>query len=89
MATGSIIIEDQVRIPSDVFDLEGFRRWASSDEFPERGRFSFIAGQVEVDMSPEELQSHNRLKTALTIQLGNFAAAQDSGEILSDGASCE
>ena len=43
-----------IRIPARAATLAGFRAWALSDEFPERGRFSFINGELFVDMSPEE-----------------------------------
>jgi hypothetical protein len=35
-------------------ELEGFRRWAFSAEFPEIGRIDYLAGDVEVDTSPED-----------------------------------
>jgi Uma2 family endonuclease len=60
MAT--VLFEDQFEIPF-VGDLTGFRRWAHSDRFPERGRIDYIAGNIEVDMSPEDLFTHGTLKT--------------------------
>ncbi len=60
MAT--LVIEDEVRVPARVTDLRTFRRWAHSPEFPSRGRFAFLAGEVWVEMSPEELFWHNQVK---------------------------
>jgi len=55
-------IEEQVEIPLGVRTLADFRRWAASDDFPERGRIDFISGSLEVDMSPEDLFCHGTLK---------------------------
>ena len=41
----------EVILPSSALTLEGFRAWALSDDCPERGRFSFLDGQVVIDMS--------------------------------------
>jgi len=50
----SIIFEERVEIPMDVRTLADFRRWALSEHFPQTGRIDFVAGSIEVDMSPEE-----------------------------------
>ncbi|MBN1442783.1 MAG: Uma2 family endonuclease [Planctomycetes bacterium] len=86
MASRGIVFEDRLRIPADVFTLEGFRAWAHSDGFPERGQFSFIGGEVEVDMSPEELETHNKLKGSLFVALSLWIDQSNLGEILADRA---
>ena len=53
-----------LRIPTRALTHEGFREWAVSDEFPERGRISWISGELWVDMSPESLETHNAVKVA-------------------------
>jgi len=60
----SILIEDRIRIPA-IESLADFRRWALSAEFPESGRIDFINGQIEVDMSPEDLYTHGTLKAEI------------------------
>ncbi len=59
MAT--VVFEEQIEVPS-IEDLAGFRAWALSDEFPQRGRIDYIGGRIEVDMSPEDLFTHGTLK---------------------------
>ena len=86
MSVGAVIFEDLVRVPADVFDLDRFRAWAHSDDFPETGHISFIDGEVEIDMSPEELSSHNRIKRDLSTDLNVFLRKADTGELLVDGA---
>src|SRR5947209_1245551 len=47
----SILLEEKVRIPAGIDDVEAFRRWARSDAFPEHGRFAFLQGTLWVDLS--------------------------------------
>lgn len=86
MASGSLFIEGNIRVPSDVYDLTGFRRWVHSDSYPARGRFAYLAGEVFADMSPENLQTHNKLKGTITRYSDEWADLRGIGEILSDGA---
>ncbi len=86
MATGSLFIEGNIRVPSDVYDLTGFRRWVHSDNYPERARFAYLAGEVFADRSPEDLQRHNKTKNGLTYALTDWVTKYDIGEILADGA---
>ena len=81
---GLLLLENDVSIPADVFDLASFRRWARSDDFPERGRIDFVAGRVEVDMSPEDIGTHNNPKTAITAALFAEVTVRDLGQLWSD-----
>ncbi|HSN89358.1 MAG TPA: hypothetical protein VL025_21520 [Thermoanaerobaculia bacterium] len=49
-------MEVPFRIPASARNLEGFRQWARSDRFPDYGRIDYVGGDLEVHMSPEELQ---------------------------------
>jgi hypothetical protein len=46
--------DESVVIPDGISDLEAFRRWTHSEDFPEAGRIWFLQGQVWVDMSKEQ-----------------------------------
>jgi Uma2 family endonuclease len=83
----TVVIADDVRIPAWVTDLASFRRWRRSKSFPTRGRVSWLAGEIWVDMSMEQLFDHNRLKTHITIVLGGFVEREDLGYFLSDRTS--
>src|SRR5690349_19159351 len=74
-----------VRVPGWVSDLASFRRWALSDEVPEKTRLSYFRGEVWVDLTMEQLFWHNRLKTVVTAALENLVTAGDLGEFFSDG----
>ena len=50
----AVLFEEQLRIPA-INSLKDFRRWLRTDDFPERGRIDYIAGQIEINMSPEDL----------------------------------
>src|SRR5262245_1340362 len=56
---------DGIEIPAGIVDLERFRAWARSDNFPERGRIDWVAGRLEVDMSPEDLNTHGSPKSEI------------------------
>jgi len=66
--------------------LADFRRWATSEDFPERGRIDYIAGRIDVDMSPEDLHTHGKLKTELVIVLGRRVKQAGLGELYTDRA---
>lgn len=82
----AIIIADQVRIPAWVVDLDSFRRWTRSDDFPQLGRFAYLQGQLWVDLNREELFTHNLLKTEFTTVVGALVRGDALGYLFSDGA---
>jgi Uma2 family endonuclease len=84
----STIIFDyaSVRIPSWVTDRAAFRRWLNSDDFPEKGRICYLAGEVWVDLSREQLFSHNQVKHEFSFVLGGLVKADKLGVYFPDGA---
>jgi Uma2 family endonuclease len=82
MAT-SVIFEELVEVPF-VRSLADFRAWALSDQFPERGRIDYVAGRIEVDMSPEDLFCHGTLKVELVATLSRLVKRKASGYLFSD-----
>ncbi|GMU20099.1 MAG: hypothetical protein AMXMBFR13_01990 [Phycisphaerae bacterium] len=80
----SIIIEEKIRIPGHFPDIASFRDWARSDEFPETGRYSFLNGEVWVDMSPERLFSHNQVNGEFAIVIGTLVKANRLGRYFHD-----
>lgn len=86
MLNGAVLIEERVRIPADVFRLRRFRAWAHSESFPERGRISFLGGEIDVDMSPEELETHNKVKLAISRDISLRVEELDLGEVFADRA---
>jgi len=79
-----VVIEDQARIPGWVNDLESFRRWALSDEYPDHGLFAYFHGDIWVDMSMEELLTHSRVKAAFTGTLVILSQQTKTGSFVPD-----
>ena len=82
----SIIFQEQLEVPGDIGSLADFRRWATSDGFPDQGRIDYIAGCIEVDMSPESLYTHGGLKVELVRVLAQLVRDDDLGELYTDHA---
>jgi Uma2 family endonuclease len=75
----------QVDVPADAHTLEGFRAWVRSGTFPEHGRIALVQGELLIDMSPERLGIHNKIKTEIASVLHALAKRLHLGEIFSDG----
>lgn len=78
----SVLFDEQVEIPLGIKDLADFRRWAHSKEFPQRGRIDYLAGRIEVDMSPEDLFTHGTLKTEVAGEIRIRVNQLDLGHTL-------
>lgn len=76
--------EESFQIPAAAFTFEGFRRWAQSETFPESGRIDYLAGDVDVDMSPEEISTHSLVKSAFALGLGILIAERELGYLFID-----
>jgi Uma2 family endonuclease len=79
-------LDDTVDIPDTAWTLEGFRAWALSRDFPQRGRIDYLAGSIEVDMSPEELRTHGSVKTEISATLHDLVGRRDRGNVYIDRA---
>src|SRR5205823_201663 len=73
-------------IPAGAATYEGFRAWATSDEFPEMLRVSYMNQGILIDMSPEELETHNKVKGEVSRVVGNLNRDLDLGELYFDRA---
>ncbi len=73
-----------VRLPAQAASFDGFRAWARSDDFPAHGRFTFIDEGVLIDMSPEDLETHNLVKTEVVRVLAGLNRELQLGILCSD-----
>jgi Uma2 family endonuclease len=80
----AVIFEEDLRIPEDAFTFEGFQRWTESEEFPETGRIDYLAGDLEVDRSPEDLFTHGAPKIAITSKLHALVVESEMGHVFLD-----
>ena len=85
VSMSTIVFQENVRIPFSVIDLDSFREWAKSDEFPDRGRYSFLNGEVWVDLMPEQLFMHTSVKVEFGHVLHPMMKANRRGRFFGDG----
>jgi Uma2 family endonuclease len=81
----TVVIEEKVRVPGWVEDLASFRQWAHSLESPERGNISYLKDEVWVDMSKEQLFSHNQVKAEISSVLTILVKKNRLGLFFPDG----
>ena len=80
-----VLYDDAVHIPDRIDSLAAFRRWVRSDEFPETGRICYLDGLVWVDMSKEQLFTHNQVKQEFNLVIGGLVKAEQLGRYFPDG----
>ncbi|MBI3821485.1 MAG: Uma2 family endonuclease [Planctomycetes bacterium] len=94
-----VVINGNVRIPAWVMNQDSFRRWAFSNAFPQRGRYSWLDGNLWVEVYSDLLEALSdadakdlRRQASAPLQhadfpsLGNGAADSAHGtEIMIDG----
>src|SRR5437879_5511808 len=92
MPTAELVLQTEaldegksIHIPPTAHTLAGFRAWAKSADFPERGKFAFIGDKLYADVTMEEIETHNKVKSEIASTLHQRAKARDLGEVYSDG----
>ena len=81
------IYEDvEVTVPEWVVDLEAFRRWGREDDFPEKANISYLRDEVWVDLSREQIYTHNQVKGEISAVLRELVNTNGSGRFFSWGA---
>lgn len=81
----TILLEDvSFRIPATARTWKGYREWALSAKFPEHGSISFVNGEIQIDMSPERIDSHNFIKLQVSAVLALLVQEMKSGYMFAD-----
>ncbi len=80
-----IIISGLFHIPRGIGNLETFRDWVRSMECPGRARLAWLAGTLWVDLTMEQLYTHNQVKGAVGAGVWNLVTASGQGRYLPDG----
>jgi Uma2 family endonuclease len=80
----SIGLVETLRIPAGAHALEGFRRWTWSESFPEKGRIDFLDGELEIDLSPENVYQHGVAKMAIAAALHDQVTRTGKGLVCVD-----
>jgi len=74
-----------LEIPGKAHAISGFREWIESDDVPEKLRVTFLNGEIILDMSKEELETHNKVKTEVMWVLGSLDRDAEAGTLYSEG----
>jgi Uma2 family endonuclease len=77
--------QNSFSLPLEAHTHAGFRDWATSDAYPERGRVSFLANEIFIDMSPERLNSHSSIKANILYALMQYGFETNRGIAHGDG----
>lgn len=64
---------------------DAFRDWATSPSFPEQVVVTYLNGEVCIDMSPDNLDTHNLLKGKVFRVLDELVERKDLGVLFADG----
>jgi Uma2 family endonuclease len=73
-------------IPPTAYWLAGFREWALSDNYPERGQITFSPDELIIDLSPELFETHNFIKVEIGFVLYGLIRPQRLGDFFADRA---
>ena len=86
MSSTVIVVHPRgLRIPTALGDLGAFCAWARSEEFPEGVRIDYLAGEVDIDISPEDVTTHGTPKAAIVAGLHLLVVDDlDLGLVLTD-----
>lgn len=76
----------EVRVPEWGRDWKTFRRWTECEDFPQHGHIAYLRGAVWIDMSKEQIFSHNQFKTKCAKLLDGIIEGESLGLYFSDGA---
>ena len=87
-AAGVVLHTDRgtVELPVAAPDFDTFRAWTLSDDFPRSGKYSYLAGRLEIDLTSESLNTHASLKVDLAAALHVLIVATRLGRVYSDSA---
>jgi Uma2 family endonuclease len=84
LATDYVPLERSLVLPASAATLAGFRRWVLSDDYPDIGQVTFCQGELLVDMSPQRLDSHSKVKAEIYRALGNLLRQPRLGTLYDD-----
>ncbi len=79
-----LVRDEQIVVPPSAHILQGFRDWVLSDAVPEKLKIHFIDGEIIIDMSGEELETHGKVKGEMNSVLTHLNKKTKGGEYYDD-----
>lgn len=82
-APGTVVFlmdNGELEVPP-IRSLSEFREWTRSDDFPDWGRIDYLAGEIAIDMSPQDLYSHGTVNGEIYSVLHWRVKRTDRGQI--------
>lgn len=76
---------ERVSVPGWVVDIQSFRRWTDTDDFPDKGRIWWLCGEVWIDMSKEQIFTHLAVKNEFACVLTGLVKTGKLGLFIPDG----
>lgn len=80
----SVLLGEKVAIPLSIQSLRDFRDWSRSADFPVSGRIDYLGGNIEVDISPENLFYHGTPKGEVFASILRHARRHQLGHVFVD-----
>ncbi len=77
-------INGHIRLPRDCVDLNAFRQWSVSDDYPERGEVFWLDGSIWVSDKMEDNSTHALVKMAIYWTLHGLARKRNLGRVYGD-----
>ncbi len=81
----ALVINERVRLPAGIKDLESFRVWSRSGTRPEKLNISYLDGVIWIDLTEEQAYTHNQAKLAIQVGLGQIVRETDVGRFFVNG----
>jgi Uma2 family endonuclease len=75
---------DSISIPASAWKFQGFLEWVWSNTFPTYCHATFAGGELFIDMSPENYETHNAVKFALYAALWGIVRKHNLGRAVCD-----
>ena len=80
----NLVLDDTIRIPLGAANnLAAFRRWTKAGDYPERGEYAFLSGELWADVSMETFL-HNHLKGVIATVLSSIVMSDRLGRFCYD-----
>lgn len=82
-----VVIEAlDLELPMGILDLARFRDWLRSPDFPESARIDWVQGRLEVEVAPEDLETHGSPKSTIAGKLVALLQEPCRGRVYIDRA---